>query len=101
MDRARIESTYAMAIGDAFTQAELGPYDWALFAEQCSLPQTLVGHTLKELCTSVRDLAPTVAEQVMREGARAPIVKAVLDGVVAACEEQLRWAPKIARYKLD
>lgn len=100
MDRSRIASTYAMAIGDAFTLAELSPWEWAQFAEQCNLPKALVGRTLKQLSTKVRDLAPGVADEVVREGAQAQIVKAVLDSVIAACEEQLRWAPKIA-VKLD
>ena len=63
------------------------------------------GHTpiLENLLPEGTALDATAAAAKVSTGhARgpAPIVKAVLDGVVAACEEQLRWAPKIARYKL-
>ena len=41
--------TYAMAIGDAFSEDALTPYEWAHFGHLCKLPFRLVAHELDGL----------------------------------------------------
>jgi serine/threonine-protein kinase HipA len=101
MDASRVENSFAMAIGDAFTLRDLGAYEWAVFAERCELPRTLVTRELTQLSSTVRDLAAAVASQAHKEGASEPAVKPLLDGILATCNEQLRAARLLPRVQLD
>lgn len=49
MHRDVIEDNFAMSIGDAFRQEELSPFEWAVMAERCGLPQGQVGQELRRL----------------------------------------------------
>lgn len=101
MDRHLIDHSYAMAIGDAFTQDELSPYEWALFAERCNLPKAFVGRELKELASKVKASGQTVAAEVIDQGGRPDVVNSILDGALACCKQMLEVAPKIARVEID
>ena len=49
LDYAQLKETFALAIGDAFTDAELTPFEWASFAFACGLPQRLVAQEARML----------------------------------------------------
>lgn len=101
MNKDVIEDSYAMAIGDAFTQKDLTPYEWAVFAERCDVPKAFVGRELEELASRVKTAGQNTAAAVIAQGARSDIVKSILAGTLACCEQMLEVAPKIARVKLD
>jgi serine/threonine-protein kinase HipA len=50
---AGFANTYAMAIGDAFSEDELTPYEWAQFAYLCRLPFRLIARELDGLAGKV------------------------------------------------
>lgn len=101
MDKHVIDDSYAMAIGDAFTQNELSPYEWALFAERCGLPKAFVARELKELASKVKAYGQNVAAEVIDQGARLAIVNSILEGALSCCAQMLEIAPKIAQVKID
>lgn len=47
------EHEAAMAIGDNFNYRQVGPVDWAQFANDCGLPKALVGREMQKLAEMV------------------------------------------------
>jgi len=101
INKESIADSYAMAIGDAFTQKDLTPYEWALFADRCDLPKSFVSRELQDLTSKVVVAVKNVAGEVIAQGARVNTVKSILEGTLACCEQMLEVAPKIARVKLE
>lgn len=64
-----LDKTYAMAIGDAFSSAELSPYEWANFASICGLPIPLVSKTLRKEAQNLLKVIQEVKLEVISEGA--------------------------------
>ncbi|MES2073826.1 MAG: HipA domain-containing protein [Pseudomonadota bacterium] len=49
-DENAVETSFAMAIGDAFKAAELTPYEWANFAYQCQVNPRQVSSEITRMC---------------------------------------------------
>lgn len=93
----RIENSFAMAIGDAFTEDELTPYEWANFAASCNLRPQLVELEMRKMASRMLlALAPTATE-VLHEAADMLIVKNVCDVVKRLCDKHLSIAKEIRK----
>jgi serine/threonine-protein kinase HipA len=69
LDAAPLESTYAMAVGDAFSAEELSAFEWANFAKQCGLTQRLVTNELARLARQTLKVLAEVEQEVLAAGA--------------------------------
>jgi serine/threonine-protein kinase HipA len=96
---AGFSNVYAMAIGDAFSEEELTPYEWAHFAYLCKLPFRLVAHELealaKKIVSALNELEPKVIEQSVPED----VARRIREIVLAKCARQLGDVRQIARFK--
>lgn len=92
-----VERTYAMAIGDAFSAAEISPYEWANFATECKLPFKIVSKELEQMANLVFKVIDKVKLEALHEGAEAGHLALVADTIKAECQRQLMIAPEIRK----
>jgi serine/threonine-protein kinase HipA len=92
-----LSSTYAMAIGDAFTDAEVTPFEWASFAKECGLPLRMVSRELERLAVRVRDVMPRVAADAGSAGVSEKIIASVGSIVEENCRRHAAMATEILR----
>ena len=90
-----IDKTYAMAIGDAFSAAEISPYEWANFATECKLSLKLVSKELEQMAGLVLKVIEDVKQKALHDGAEAHHLFLVADTIKAECQRQLAIAPQI------
>ncbi|MES2530073.1 MAG: HipA domain-containing protein [Pseudomonadota bacterium] len=95
----QLGDTYAMAIGDAFCEAELSPIEWASFASECGLPIKLVARRLALLAERVAAALPDLATDARKAGVPDDVVDGVVTQIAQCCETQADMAPKVARLR--
>jgi len=91
-----IENTYAMAIGDAFTEAELTPYEWAHFAHLCGLRQQLVARELRKMSAEVLRVMSDLRKETNQEGADAGMLDQICGIIMPIAQRQMRISGEIA-----
>lgn len=91
--------SYAMAIGDAFSEEQLSPYEWAHFAHSCKLPFRLVAHELEALASKVSTVTGEVAAHTVEQGVPRELAQRVQELVLATCARQRQHAAQVARFK--
>lgn len=83
-----LSQTFALSIGDAFTEKEITAVDWLEFAKDCGLTQLLVKKTIERVCQNILHNLSKM-EIVARENR---ITKEVTDGLISTisghCERQ-------------
>lgn len=67
-DENAVETSFAMAIGDAFKEGELTPYEWANFAHQCHLNPRQVSSEIKRMCVRLSEAVAFWERQENKEG---------------------------------
>lgn len=90
-----VSQTYAMAIGDAFSTEELSAYEWAQFCVATEINPTLVRREIERSVKAIRTQLPSVAEEVLRDGAVSGVISRIVDVVETECTRQLTLAPLI------
>lgn len=97
---AGFSSTYAMAIGDAFTEEALTPYEWAHFGYCCKLPFRLVAHELDGLTGKVIAVMDAfLADMMSQEAVPAAVARRFQALVRVTCIRQREHVRQIARFK--
>ena len=99
LDDPQLGDTYAMAIGDAFSEAELSPFEWANFASECGLPIKLVARRLALLAERVSEALPDLATDARKAGVSDDVIDGVVAQIAQCCATQASMAPKVARFK--
>ncbi len=56
-----LDHELAMAYGDEFNLEQIGPYDWAVFAEHVQIPRTLVSRETQRIARAAIEVAPKQA----------------------------------------
>jgi serine/threonine-protein kinase HipA len=84
----RLDDNFAMAIGDAFTVAELTPFEWAHFAHACGLKPRLVANEIKKMLERMPAALAAARAGVLNDGADMAVVDAVQEIVTRQCERQ-------------
>jgi serine/threonine-protein kinase HipA len=95
---AGFPDTYAMAVGDAFSEKELSPFEWAHFAYLCTLPFRLVARELDGLATKVLAVMDGLAADMNEQGVPAPVAKRFQKLIRGTCTRQLAHVQQIARF---
>ena len=99
-DSERLDRSYALAIGDAFTAEELSPFEWALFASRCELPRRFLVNELAYLAAKVREALAPMQSEAQAQGANAEMLARITSTTAAECERQLAMASRIAAVSL-
>ena len=95
----QLKDTYAMAIGDAFTQSELSPFEWASFAHECGLPIRMVSQEVRRLSLRVQDSLSDVMEDVRVAGVPEEVTRRVIAVIDANCQRWVAGAPEVAKLR--
>jgi serine/threonine-protein kinase HipA len=93
----QLTDTYAMAIGDAFTEPELTPFQWGQFAHECGLPLRMVAHELGRLATRVGDALPGVAQEAHASGVPPDVCGRIAQVIDQHCRRWIERAPQITK----
>ncbi len=96
---AAFSNRYAMAIGDAFTQDELTPYEWAHFGHLCELPLRLVAHELDVLTSRVIAVMKDLSAEMLTHSVPLAVTQRIQELVVGTCTAQREHVRQIARFK--
>lgn len=88
-----------MAIGDAFTQNELSPYEWAHFGFLCKLPFRLVARELEGLATKVVAVMADLVAEMPKPAVPVPTAERFKEEVLGTCARQLAHVQQIAKFK--
>lgn len=96
---AGFPDTYAMAIGDAFSESELTPFEWAHFGFLSKLPFRLVARELGALATKALAVMDVLVAEMIDQGVPAPVAKRLQKLVRGTCTRQLEHVKKIASFK--
>jgi serine/threonine-protein kinase HipA len=94
-DPNRVEQTYAMAIGDAFSIHELSPYEWARFCVTTGVKPEQLRKELERMAKGLQDNAEGIATKVVEGGADPGMVQRVVERVAQECLRQLAMAPLV------
>ena len=95
----RLTDTFAMAIGDAFTEAELTPFEWASFANACRLPLAMVSRELERLASRVMAELSDAEEMARHSGVTEGVIGSVKQVVEANCVRHAGMAKAVPRVK--
>ena len=96
---AGFSHTYAMAIGDAFSEDALTPYEWAHFGHLCKLPFRLVAHELDGLAGQVIAVMDAFLADMIGQSVAAAVAQRFQELVLARCTRQREYVRQIARFK--
>ena len=96
---AGFSRTYAMAIGDAFSEDALSPYEWAHFGHLCKLPFRLVAHELDALAGQVIAVMEAFLADMIGQSVPTAVAQRFQELVLATCIRQREHVRQIARFK--
>ncbi|ROZ69241.1 HipA domain-containing protein [Ramlibacter sp. WS9] len=96
---ASFSHTYAMAIGDAFSEDALTPYEWAHFGRLCKLPFRLVAHELDGLAGQVIAVMDAFLADMIGQSVPTAVAHRFQERVLARCLRQREHVRQIARFK--
>ena len=96
---AGFSHTYAMAIGDAFSEDALSPYEWAHFGHLCKLPFRLVAHELDGLAGQVIAVMGAFLADMIGQSVPMAVAQRFQEQVLATCIRQREHVRQIARFK--
>jgi serine/threonine-protein kinase HipA len=99
IDDAQLAETFAMAIGDAFTEPEISPVEWAAFASDCGLPIMMVSQQLQRLAIRVLDSLPGVVADLTDARVSVEVANTIAGIVERNCRRQIEMAPGILKVR--
>lgn len=93
--QADLDTTFAFAVGDAFTSADLSAYEWANFANACGLQPGLVARELKQIAGSIQRVMSSVHENAVDRGASREVLDRITAGVARECDRHIEFAAEV------
>jgi serine/threonine-protein kinase HipA len=97
----KLEDSFAMAVGDAFLESELNPYEWAHFGASCKLRPRLVSLEMKKLVDRILGQLELTVEETRNEGADTDVVHRVCEVIHRVCERHQAIAPELIKVEPD
>jgi serine/threonine-protein kinase HipA len=93
---ARLSGTLAMAVGDAFTAADITPFDWAQLGQQAGLRPPAMARQMTSLMDKVLAALPGASEAASGSGVEHDAVAVIAQHVDQACNMH-RMAAKLLK----
>ena len=97
----RLSHTLAMAVGDAFVDQDITPFDWAQLGQQAGLRPAAMGKQMASLIDKTQAALPAVVQLALASGAPPDMAERVGKHVRQSCEAQLAAAEQIRHVKPD
>jgi serine/threonine-protein kinase HipA len=94
---APIDTSYALAIGDAFSSDELSPFEWAQFAVAAGFPPRYIGAELGRLTEAVAKSLASVREEVRAQGGNDALIGRLCAGIESECQRLRLMASEVSR----
>jgi serine/threonine-protein kinase HipA len=98
---ATLDLGYAMAIGDAFSEPALTPFEWASFAHDCGVPARMLARELQKMAEAMLAGLPAVMVRVQQAGVTDDVCRRVDDVVTTICRRQAALAPAIEQVERE
>jgi serine/threonine-protein kinase HipA len=98
---AQLSSTLAMAVGDAFTEADITPFDWAQLGQQAGLRPSAMAQQMTGLIGKVTDALKVASEEVQKRGVGQAPIDAISQHVIEACDRHRTAATQVKTIKPD
>ncbi|MDP1613802.1 MAG: HipA domain-containing protein [Sulfuritalea sp.] len=96
-----VDQTYAMAIGDAFSPADVSACEWARLCADAGLNPAQVKKELAQLAAATRAALVTATADAQKEGADRAVVARIATLIEAECARQQALAPSIPAMAKD
>lgn len=96
---AQLSGTLAMAVGDAFTEAEITPFDWAQLGQQAGLRPAAMARQMTSLIDKVLEALPAARQVALNNGVGPEVVETIAQHVGHACELHRAAAAKTKDIK--
>lgn len=91
----QFDSSYAMAIGDAFLPSELSASEWTSFCHETKLNPNLLKRELTNLSQKVIVVLSQVRSTCVAEGANAEVVDRIESIIRGECQRQVEMASAV------
>lgn len=98
---AQLSGTLAMAVGDAFTEAEITPFDWAQLGRQAGLRPVAMARQISTITDKVAEALNTARDAAHQSGVVDGVVEAIALHVRNACDRHRTAATQVKDIKLD
>lgn len=98
---AQLSGTLAMAVGDAFTEAEITPFDWAQLGQQAGLRPSAMAQQMTGLIGKVTEALKVATEVTQKLGVSQDTIDAVSRHVIEACDRHRTAATQLKAIKPD
>jgi hypothetical protein len=89
--------SFAMAIGDAFLEADLNALEWAWFARQCGLSAPLVAQEMRTMLSRLRTQLTPTRELARAAGAQDSMLDAIQTVIERLCLHHEKLVGQITR----
>ncbi len=100
-ERVGLAPSFAMAIGDAFLEAELSALEWAWFARQCGLSASLVAQEMRKMLARLRKQLTPIRAQAVAAGAQDSMLGAIQVVIERQCLLHEKLVGQIAKVHPD
>lgn len=98
---AQLSGTLAMAVGDAFTEADITPFDWAQLGQQAGLRPSAMAQQMTGLIGKVTDALKVASEEAQKRGVGQAPIDAISQHVIEACDRHRNAATQVKTIKPD
>ena len=89
---AQLSTTLAMAVGDAFTEAEIKPFDWAQLGSEAGLRPAAMAKQMTSMIDRVTAALPVACDVAKRSNVDDATINAIAGYVKGACERHREMA---------
>lgn len=96
---AQLSSTLAMAVGDAFTEADITPFDWAQLGNEAGLRPAAMAKQMTGLIDKVREALTTASQAAHQGGVGKDTIEAITHQVSMACDRHRAAATQVQSIK--
>lgn len=96
---AQLSGTLAMAIGDAFLDSDITPFDWAQLGHLAGLRPAAMARQLSTLCEKTLQALPSAMQAATESGVVPELVEGIRSHVAGACERHRSAAELIREIK--
>lgn len=98
---AQLSGTLAMSIGDAFTEAEIKPFDWAQLGLQAGLRPSAMARQMTGLIDKVTEALKMASDAAHQNGVSRDAVDAITQQVSGTCDRHRTAATQVKAIKPD
>lgn len=96
---AQLSSTLAMAVGDAFTEADITPFDWAQLGKEAGLRPAAMAKQMTSLIDKVREALTAASQAAYQGGVGKDTIEAITHQVSMACDRHRAAATQVQSIK--